>query len=318
MADYIRKADQEIPLTPEQVMEMARLMKRPSGLMRFIHYIDIDTADGPINFGKVIKDFQFDMLRTFQDNDRSIILASRQMSKTTLAAAYLLYEATFPKSKGDILIVAHKQGHSMEVLKRLRDMYFSMPMWMKAGMVKNNETSITFDNGMRVIAEATTANAARGKSLKIVYCDEMSFIPNRIQDEFMAGTGPALSATRGKMIVTSTPNGSRDLFAKIWFNSGMEWDKKEMTYMRKNQPKNEFEPLFVPYWIDPTKNTPEWISREKRTLDDPVKFKVEFECLDEATEVEVYDQVTNEYKVLTLKEINHQLERDFLTSKITI
>jgi len=170
MADYIRKADQEIPLTQEQVMEMARLMKRPTGLMRFIHYIDIDTADGPINFGKVIKDFQFDMLKTFQNYDRSIILASRQMSKTTLAAVYLLYEATFPKSKGDILIVAHKQGHSMEVLKRLRDMYFSMPMWMKAGMVKNNETSITFDNGMRVIAEATTANAARGKSLKIVYC----------------------------------------------------------------------------------------------------------------------------------------------------
>lgn len=49
-------------------------------------------------------------------------------------------------------------------------MYYSMPMWMKPGMVKNNETSIEFDNGMRVIAEATTANAARGKSLKFVYC----------------------------------------------------------------------------------------------------------------------------------------------------
>ena len=42
----------------------------------------------------------------------------------------------------------------MEVLKRLKDMYYSMPMWMKPGMIKNNETSIEFDNGMRVIAEA--------------------------------------------------------------------------------------------------------------------------------------------------------------------
>ncbi|MEA3450312.1 MAG: hypothetical protein U9Q83_00245, partial [Bacteroidota bacterium] len=81
-----------------------------------------------------------------------------------------MYEAAFPPAKGDILIVAHKQGHAMEVLKRLKDMYYSMPMWMKPGMVKNNETSVEFDNGMRVIAEATTANAARGKSLKIVYC----------------------------------------------------------------------------------------------------------------------------------------------------
>jgi len=65
-----------------------------------------------------------------------------------------LYEACFPPAKGDILIVAHKQAHSMEVLKRLKDMYYSMPMWMKPGMIKNNETSIEFDNGMRVIAEA--------------------------------------------------------------------------------------------------------------------------------------------------------------------
>lgn len=170
MADYIRRAGQEIPLTMQQTLEMARLMKRPTGVRRFIHYCEINTADGPINFGKVIKDFQFDMIDLFQQSERSILLASRQMSKTTIGAYYLLYEACFPPAKGDILIVAHKQGHAMEVLKRLKDMYYSMPMWMKPGMVKNNETSVEFDNGMRVIAEATTANAARGKSLKFVYC----------------------------------------------------------------------------------------------------------------------------------------------------
>lgn len=89
---------------------------------------------------------------------------------TTIGAFYLLYEASFPRAKGDILIVAHKQGHAMEVLKRLKDMYFSCPMWLKPGLVKNNETSIEFDNGMRIIAEATTANAARGKTLRFVYC----------------------------------------------------------------------------------------------------------------------------------------------------
>lgn len=89
---------------------------------------------------------------------------------TTLAAYYLLYEACFPPAQGDILIVAHKQGHAMEVLKRLKDMYYSCPMWMKPGIEKNNETSVTFDNGMRIIAEATTANCARGKTLKFVYC----------------------------------------------------------------------------------------------------------------------------------------------------
>jgi hypothetical protein len=89
---------------------------------------------------------------------------------TTISAFYLLYEACFPLAKGDLLIVAHRQSHAMEVLKRLKDMYYSMPLWLKPGVVKNNETALVFDNGMRIIAEATTANAARGKSLKIVYC----------------------------------------------------------------------------------------------------------------------------------------------------
>ena len=325
MADYIRKAYQQISLSMEQTVEMARLMKRPTGVRRFIHYVDINTRTGPLNFGKVIKDFQFDMIDLFQNSERSMLLASRQMSKciigeskitvrdeltkevftlsiedfhhsqtitgllspissdgkfvesitvrdwsvmtdtgyetidhtnktvdyiqwvietdnrilkcadnhivfdenhnelftkdikvnqriitnngvetvnsitetnisqpmfdlsvrsankryytdgilshnTTIGAYYLLYEAVFPTAPGDILIVAHKQGHAMEVLKRMKDMYYSTPMWMKPGIVKNNETSVVFDNGMRVIAEATTSNAARGKSLKFVYC----------------------------------------------------------------------------------------------------------------------------------------------------
>lgn len=237
---------------------------------------------------------------------------------TTIGAFYLLYEACFPPAKGDILIVAHKQGHAMEVLKRMKDMYYSMPMWMKPGMVKNNETSIEFDNGMRVIAEATTANAARGKSLKFVYCDEMAFIPNRVQNEFMAGTSPALSATRGKMIVTSTPNGSRDLFAKLWFGTGMEWDKKEYTYNRTNAHKNLFTPLFIPYWIDPTKNNDEWINREKKTLDDPIKWRVEFECLAEETEIDVYDEIEDVYKTISLEEMYNILLRDEIDSKVII
>ncbi len=149
-------------------------------------------------------------------------------------------------------------------------------------------------------------------------CDEMAFIPNRIQDEFMAGTAPALSATRGKMIVTSTPNGSRDLFAKLWFNSGMTWDKKDYTYNRSNEPKNNFAPIFVPYWIDATKNNDEWITREKKSLDDPIKWKVEFECLDKDTEIEVYDEIEDVYKTITLGAMNRQLLKDEIDAKIII
>ena len=78
---YIRKPNQVIPLTKEQTLEFARIMKRPNGVKRFVHYVDINTADGPKNFGTVIKPFQYDMIDLMQSNDRAILLASRQMSK---------------------------------------------------------------------------------------------------------------------------------------------------------------------------------------------------------------------------------------------
>lgn len=84
MSDFIRKQNQDIPLNQAQFMEMARVMKRPTGLRRFTHYVEIGTADGPLNFGTIIKDYQFDMLDLFQNNDRSILLASRQMSKCVI------------------------------------------------------------------------------------------------------------------------------------------------------------------------------------------------------------------------------------------
>lgn len=81
MSDFIRKANQQIPLNHDQMMEMARVMKRPTGCKRFVNYVDIITKDGPANFGKVIKPFQYDMIDLFQNAERSILLASRQMSK---------------------------------------------------------------------------------------------------------------------------------------------------------------------------------------------------------------------------------------------
>jgi len=168
--DLIRKAGEPVELTKEQILEMARIYKRPNGIFRFIHYVDINTKDGPKNFGKIIKPFQYDMIKLFHDNEKSILLASRQMSKTTTAAFYILYESCFPRVKGDYLIVAHRLDHAQEVLRRIKEMYYSLPKWLKPGVEVFNKTSITFDNGVRVIAEPTTENAGRGKSLKIVYC----------------------------------------------------------------------------------------------------------------------------------------------------
>lgn len=79
--EYIRKAHEQVQLTKEQILDIAKCMKRPDGIFHFTNFVDIDTAQGPKRLSSVIKPFQFDMLNLMQNNDRSILLASRQMSK---------------------------------------------------------------------------------------------------------------------------------------------------------------------------------------------------------------------------------------------
>ena len=140
-------------------------------------------------------------------------------------------------------------------------------------------------------------------------CDELAFVPPRIQEELMASILPALSSTKGKIMITSTPNGNKDLFSKIWFDSGMVWDPEEHTYLRLNPPKNNFEPLFIPFWIDPEKNTPEWIKNQKNDID-PIKWKVEYECLDGNTMIQVYDKENDEIMDISLMDLYNILEQE--------
>jgi len=136
-------------------------------------------------------------------------------------------------------------------------------------------------------------------------CDELAFVPPGIQQEFMPSIGPSLSASKGKLIITSTPNGTKDLFANIWFNTGMVWDSKENFYIKKKKPKNSYEPLFVPFWLDETKNTKEWIEKEKGTLNDPLKWKIEFECLSADTNIEV--NLNNKTSIIQIKDLYEML-----------
>lgn len=148
-------------------------------------------------------------------------------------------------------------------------------------------------------------------------CDELAFVPERIQEDFIAAVSPALSTTRGKLLVTSTPNGTKNLFAKMWFGSGMLWNDQSQFYMREGTKLNNFEPLFVPYWLDPTKDE-EWEENEKRTLGDETKWRVEFKCLGGETTVEIMDPVTNEIQVITLEELHTLMNQDELIDGTTV
>jgi len=159
-------------------------------------------------------DYQEELITTYTDYRFSINLLSRQTGKTTTAAGYLLWYAMF-KPDSTILIAAHKYSGVQEIMQRVRYAYELCPNHIRAGVTSYNKGSMEFDNGSRIVAQATTENTGRGMSITLLYLDEFAFVRPSIAKEFWTSISPTLS-TGGKAIITSTPNSDEDQFALLW------------------------------------------------------------------------------------------------------
>jgi len=183
----------------------------PMYFMRNFFYIQ-HPIQGQIKYDPY--DFQEELIDTYANNRFSINLLSRQTGKTTTACGYLLWYAMF-KPDSTILIAAHKFSGVQEIMQRIRYAYELCPNYIRAGVTSYNKGSMEFDNGSRIVAQATTENTGRGMSITLLYLDEFAFVRPSIAKEFWTSISPTLS-TGGAAIITSTPNSDEDQFALLW------------------------------------------------------------------------------------------------------
>lgn len=88
---------------------------------------------------------------------------------TTTAAAFLLWKAMFHDDT-KILIAGNKFNAALEIMDRIRYAYEECPDFIRAGVIEYNKSTITFDNGSKITARATTGDAGRGLSITLLYC----------------------------------------------------------------------------------------------------------------------------------------------------
>jgi hypothetical protein len=129
----------------------------------FFFIIDPDKGKGIIKLFK----FQKRALRMLRDNRFNILLASRQIGKTTLLTIYALWVAMFNDYQ-NIVIVANKEATAIEIFRRVRLAYEEMPNWAKCGVREYGKTSCEFENGSRISISTTTGSAARGQAINCV------------------------------------------------------------------------------------------------------------------------------------------------------
>ena len=206
-----KKAHKEEVFTQYQINEIRRCASDPACFIE--NYVKIQhPVKGDILFN--LRPYQRRMVKVFHENQFSIHLLPRQVGKTTIAGAYLLWYAMFNMDK-TILIAAHQFSGASEIMHRIYHAYQAMPDFIRCGAITENKQSLTFDNGSRIIATATTEKTGRGLAISLVYLDEFAFVERRIAEEFWTALAPTLS-TGGSCIITSTPNNADDLFANTW------------------------------------------------------------------------------------------------------
>lgn len=194
-----------------KLQELKKCIQDPIYFMKNYMKIQHPTR-GAMDFD--MYEYQEELVACWRDNRFSISLLPRQSGKTTCAAGFLLWYAMF-NADSTILVAAHQFSGASEIMQRIRYAYEECPDFLRAGVIEYNKGSIAFDNGSRIIAQATTEKTGRGLSLTLIYLDEFAFVEHRMAQEFWTSLSPTLS-TGGACIITSTPNSDTDQFAQIW------------------------------------------------------------------------------------------------------
>lgn len=234
------------------------------------------------------------ILKKMRNNPYFILLASRQVGKSTLMTIYLLWVALF-FNDNKILLVANKEATAIEIFTRIRMAYELMPNWIKSPVDDSlggyGKTSMGLENGSRISISTTTGTAARGQSCNILVIDEAAFIEEHLMNPFWASVFPIVSSIPdGKVFICSTPNGTGNLFHELYTGS----------VEGKNGWAND-----KIIWNEVPGRTEKWAEKIKSGLASEEKWNQEYECLFINTGTSSLSE--HLYKAL-LKEIREPIE----------
>jgi hypothetical protein len=249
-----RKVDGEKIVGPDLIRayteeEIVELVKCKRDILHFSRkYIKIPTpAFGLIDMEPY--DYQIELLNLCDSQRFIIILAPRQVGKSTTIALYALWYACFNDHR-TIAIVSNREASAKTILRRMQIMYENLPAFLKPGSREWAKTGVTFDNETNVIVGPTTEDSITGESVAVLICDELAKVKPHVAEDFWTSNYPTISAG-GQIICISTPKGIGNLFHRLWVKA-----LREM---------NEFVPFRVDWWEVPGRDEA-WMNQEVNNL----------------------------------------------------
>lgn len=141
-------------------------------------------------------------------NDSHLFLCSKHFiptHNTTAITVLVLWYVLFNANK-TVAILANKAETAREILGKIKLAYEHLPKWLQQGVEEWNKGSVSFENGSRILAGATSSSNIRGYAINLLLIDEAAFIEG--WDEFFTSVFPTISSGKTtKVILVSTVNG---------------------------------------------------------------------------------------------------------------
>ena len=225
----LKAAGVELAWTHDGIIEY---QKCKDDILYFIeNYVKIISLDeGIIPFK--LRDYQRDMIKLFDENNRVICLLSRQVGKTVTSMAYILHYIIFNSHK-NVLVLANRGDTARSILAKLKEYYKNLPFFLQSGVIEWSKSSVELENGCKIHADGTSESAGRSESVSLLYLDEFAFVPNGQAADFMRAVYPTVSSSKtSKIIICSTCNGLNHYY-KMWNDA--------------SKGRNEFVPFTVPW-----------------------------------------------------------------------
>jgi len=195
--------------------------------------------------------WQADLLNS---HDRQVILnCSRQSGKSTTSALIALHAALFT-TNSLVLVLAPSQRQSQELYRKIRDGYNQLAD--VAELTAESALRLEFANGSRVQVLPGKEATVRGFSgVSLLLIDEAARVP----DELYQSVRPMMAVSQGRIILLSTPFGSRGFFWQEWCEGGDDWRRVKIT-------------------ADQCPRIPaEWLEKEKQRIGD-WWYSQEYQC----------------------------------------
>lgn len=311
----LRGPNVSFQMTPEEEAEWTKCFLNPTYFVSKYCSFKTDFGWSTVN----LYDFQEDIIEAttatvyneeldlFVPENRNIILmASRQVGKTTTTVCILAYYLCFSNDK-NIAVMANKMATSKEIVDKLINVFRRLPYFLKPGSLNFGATYIKLDNGCRVIANSTTKSTSIGFTIDILYLDEFAHVPANIGYEFWRSVIPTLSSLKtSQCIISSTPNGTANKFFEVWDGA-----------MKK---ENSFYPIKVEWWRVPGRDEV-WANQMKKDFGEEefaqefdLKFNVTALNLLKSSDLQFMKRIKKEYVSMDFMGLSKELSQNLYWS----